>query len=278
MAERGGKTVRPWWERMREPAGLFLARLTSRRVKWDPGSLMSVSARREARVPGTVLVVDDEDGVRQSFHRLLESRFRVLSAHSGERAIELVQCEDPDVVTLDLNMPGLNGVETLARIRELSPDLAVIIVTGVGSYDAAVAALRLRAFDFISKPFDSRHVLATIERAERSRRTLLDSVARDEIQVVVGTISANLSVLERGGSWDVNDNDRMRLDYACLLANAVRDRLDGDPLAWVERLVDALSDLRVLASPSPEEQASLESAQTLARSLRSLLLRRTQLC
>jgi len=237
-----------------------------------------VTARREARVPGTVLVVDDEDGVRESFHRLLETRFRVLTAPNGERAIELVQHEDPDVVTLDLNMPGLNGVDTLARIRALSPDLAVIIVTGVGSYEAAVAALRLRAFDFISKPFDGQHVLATIERAERSRRTLLDTVARDEIQVVVRTISANLSVLERGGSWEANDADRMKLDYACLLTNAVRDRVDGGSVAWVERLVDALADLRTVASPSPEEQASLESAQTLARSLRSLLLRRTQLC
>ena len=239
---------------------------------------MSVAARRQPRMPGTVLVVDDEEGVRQSFQRLLESRFRVLTAENGERAIELVQHEDPDVVTLDLNMPGLSGVETLTGIRKLSPDLAVIIVTGVGSYEAAVEALRLRAFDFIGKPWDSHHVLATIERAERSRRTLLDTVARDEVQVVVGTISANLGVLERGGSWDLNDNDRMKLDYACLIANAIRDRGDGDPLSWVERLVDALVDLRTVQSPSPEEQASLESAQTLARSLRSLLLRRTQLC
>ena len=253
--------------------------MTDRAIPGRKTSMTSLAVRRSPAVPGTVLVVDDEEGVRQSFHRLLESRFRVLSASSGERALDLVRHEDPDVVTLDLMMPGLSGVETLARIREITPDLAVIVVTGVGSYEAAVEALRLRAFDFISKPWDSHQVLSSIERAERSRRTLLDAVAREEIQVVAGTVAGNLDVLQRGGSWDSTAADRMSLDYACLLANAIRDRIDGDPLSWVERLVDGLADLRIsVRSPTPEEQASLESAQTLARSLRSLLMRRTQLC
>jgi FixJ family two-component response regulator len=233
---------------------------------------MAPQANSDSGKTGTVLVVDDEEGIRRSFHRLLEPRFRVIPAESGEQAIDIVRRRDPDVVTLDLKMPGLDGVETLARIHALAPDLPVVIVTGVGSYAAAIQALRLRAFDFIAKPWDARRVLATIERAEQSRRRILVPIRRREAEAIAGRIAANLTVLRYGGSWAYRENDHVRLDYACLLANAIRDRASRHPLAWVERLVDALADLNDAARmPSPEEQASLESAQVLARTLRSQL-------
>lgn len=124
--------------------------------------------RSEAR--SLVLVVDDERGVRESLRFLLESRFRVHAVTSGEAALAVLREQPIGVVLLDLAMPGLSGVETLAKIREIDGDVEVVIVTGYGSSHDTREALRLRAFDFVTKPLDAARLLATVRRAEESYR------------------------------------------------------------------------------------------------------------
>jgi len=125
--------------------------------------------------PGTearslVLVVDDEEGVRESLRLLLEPHFRVRTEASGEAALRALREESVDVVLLDLTMPDMSGVDTLAKIRELDEAVEVVIVTGYGSYQSSVDTLRLRAFDYVNKPLESERVLAIVRRAEESRR------------------------------------------------------------------------------------------------------------
>ncbi len=122
--------------------------------------------RSDAR--SLVLVVDDERGVRESLRFLLERQFRVHTVTSGEAALAVLREQPVGVVLLDLTMPGLSGVETLEKIREIDDEVEVVIVTGYGSSHDTRAALRLRAFDFVTKPLDATRLLSTVRRAEES--------------------------------------------------------------------------------------------------------------
>jgi DNA-binding NtrC family response regulator len=155
---------------------------------------------------GTVLVVDDDPGPREALGLVLEHDCRVLFAQSGREALGCLARHAVDVVTLDLQMPGLSGEQTLALMRETDPDVQVIIVTGHSSLDTAVAALRLRAFDYISKPFDARKVRAlvksaVVERAERRAKTdrvkMLLEPAESILDVAEDLVAASAPLPER---------------------------------------------------------------------------------
>lgn len=117
-----------------------------------------------------VLVVDDERGVRESLRFLLDRQFRVHAVTSGEAAVAVLREQPVGVVLLDLTMPGLSGMQTLAKIREIDDEVEVVIVTGYGSSHDTREALRLRAFDFVTKPLDASRLLSTVRRAEESYR------------------------------------------------------------------------------------------------------------
>jgi DNA-binding NtrC family response regulator len=128
---------------------------------------MSNAASR--RLP-TVLVVDDETGPRESLRLVLRPHCRVLTADGGKDALRILAREAVDVVTLDLRMPELDGVRTLERIREIAPDVEVIIVTGFGSRESVIDTLYLGAYSYINKPFHVTDILETIRQAYRNRR------------------------------------------------------------------------------------------------------------
>ncbi|MBI2963567.1 MAG: response regulator [Deltaproteobacteria bacterium] len=151
-----------------------------------------MSDEPSAENPSCVLVVDNEEGPRDALRFILDRQFRVLTATGGEEALSILRREAVDVVTLDLAMPGVDGLETLTRMREIVPDVEVVIVTGYGSYDSAREAIRLRAFDFIDKPFQSSKVLDVIQRAAesaRAKRMFLANIGhelRTPLTVIVG--------------------------------------------------------------------------------------------
>lgn len=165
----------------------------------------------------TVLVVDDERGPRLALQLVLQREFRVLTAESGEEALEILHCEPVDAVTLDLKMPGLAGQNTLSLIRGLDPALPVVIITGYGSYESAVNALKLRAFDYVSKPFDSRKILTVIGHAvqERRRAKALDPAS---LLAPLDAVIEAAEWLERSGSEWLSNPDRAALD--CIRTNA----------------------------------------------------------
>ncbi len=100
-----------------------------------------------------VLIVDDEERVVQSIAGVLEDEgFRVTTARSGEEAIGVFQKEEPDVTLLDIWMPGMDGIEVLRRLKWMSPDCQVIMISGHATISTAMAAVKLGAFDFIEKP------------------------------------------------------------------------------------------------------------------------------
>jgi len=118
-----------------------------------------------ASARSTVLVVDDEEGVRELIADTLAGKQRdILTAQSGEEALEIIKKHAVDLVLLDLSMPGLNGVDTFREIHELRPGLPVVIVTGYPDSDLMARALQIGPFTMISKPVDTAQIQKTVDR------------------------------------------------------------------------------------------------------------------
>jgi len=123
------------------------------------------------RTKTTILTIDDESLIRETFEDFLgDMGYRVLQASDGPTGLDIFCREWPDIVLLDLTMPRMNGLEVLKIIREESPDTPVIIVSGTGMLQDAIDAMRLGAWDFLTKPIADYSLLAhtleiTLERA-----------------------------------------------------------------------------------------------------------------
>jgi DNA-binding NtrC family response regulator len=113
-----------------------------------------------------VLIVDDEYLIRWSLsENLKEDGFRCLTAENGEKALETFRAEAPDIVILDIKLPGIDGIEVLERIKELEKDVPVIMVTATSQLDVAVKAMKLGAYDYIAKPFDLTEIRTKVRNA-----------------------------------------------------------------------------------------------------------------
>ena len=120
---------------------------------------------------GTLLVVDDEDGPRQSLRVIFKDEYNMLMAEDGPTAIELAQKHPIDVAVLDIRMAGMSGIEVLERLKYVNPNIEVIMMTAFETTDTIRQALRLRACDYINKPFDLATIRAAVSQAMQ-RRTL----------------------------------------------------------------------------------------------------------
>jgi two-component system nitrogen regulation response regulator NtrX len=118
-----------------------------------------------------VLVVDDESDIRSSLRMILEYEGYAFSeASSGEDALKRLETDRPDAVLLDIKMPRMDGLEILARIKQLDPGLPVVVISGHGTIATAVEATRLGAFDFMEKPLERERVLLVVRNALESGR------------------------------------------------------------------------------------------------------------
>jgi two-component system KDP operon response regulator KdpE len=118
-----------------------------------------------------ILIVDDELAIRRALRPpLLELGFHVAEASRGEEALQLLRAGGYDVVLLDINMPGIGGIETLRRIRTFAPRLPVLMLTVRDQEEDKVAALDLGADDYVTKPFSMRELIARVRSAVRRMR------------------------------------------------------------------------------------------------------------
>ncbi len=130
-----------------------------------------------------VLVVDDDPGVRESFRLILEDHYDVVDVPDGPGALDVVRGSAVDLVLLDIRLPGMDGIEVLERIKALDEGIEVILVTAVKTVRTAVAAMKLGAFDYLTKPFEEDELLSLSRRA-LERRALEREVAflRSELE------------------------------------------------------------------------------------------------
>jgi putative two-component system response regulator len=125
----------------------------------------------ETRANGpSILIVDDEIGPRESLRMILKPYYNIFTAESGYAAIQMVQQVGLDVVTLDLKMPGISGIDTLKEIRGIDQDVMVIIITGYGTLQSAIEAIRYGVFDYIPKPFNVPEIMSIIDKAVQRRK------------------------------------------------------------------------------------------------------------
>src|SRR5512139_2600591 len=122
----------------------------------------------KTRLP-SILIVDDEIGPRESLRMILKKNYSVFTAENGYAAIQMVQQMPMDVVTLDLKMPGISGIDTLREIRAIDPDTMMIVITGYGTLKSAIEAIRFGVFDYIPKPFNVPEIMSIIEKAVQRR-------------------------------------------------------------------------------------------------------------
>jgi DNA-binding NtrC family response regulator len=126
----------------------------------------------------TILVIDDDDQLRRSFEKLLtEEGYQVLSAASAEAGLQTVADQCPDLVIMDIRLPGISGLEAFERMHASEPKLPVIIMTAYGTTETAIKATRMGAFDYILKPFDIPDMLTTIGKALNAGRFMRTPVA-----------------------------------------------------------------------------------------------------
>jgi DNA-binding NtrC family response regulator len=142
---------------------------------------------------GTILVVDDEIGPRESLRMILKPFYEVHTASDGQEALRFIQNKDIDVVTLDLSMPGLSGIDALKEIKKLRPNTEVIVITGYGSLNNAQEAIRFGAGDLISKPFNVAEIISIVAKSfERRSYTLMINSLVARIQSLQTSKPCNL--------------------------------------------------------------------------------------
>ncbi len=186
---------------------------------------------------GTILVIDDELGPRESLRMLFKNDYRIITADSGDEGIKAFRENDPDIIILDLKMPGKSGLETLEEIRETDEKVPVIILTGYGDMDAAKKAIHLKTMEFISKPFDITGIRKMIRDGCEKRRlekrserlvaelntlnsSLKERMGRLENMATIGQLSAEIM-------HEVNNLLTVIYGYAQILMK----ELDGSNLA-----------------------------------------------
>jgi nitrogen regulation protein NR(I) len=169
----------------------------------------------------TILIIDDDDQLRISFERLLnEEGYAVRTAASGEAGIRMIDDAIPDLVLLDVRLPGINGLEAFKQIHRIESKLPVIIMTAFGTTETAIEATKMGAFDYVIKPFDVPQMLSTIRQALEAGRFMRSPVDMDaspdkiqgeaiigkspamqEVYKAIGRVSAtDATVLVRGES------------------------------------------------------------------------------
>jgi UDP-3-O-acyl N-acetylglucosamine deacetylase len=129
------------------------------------------ATKKTALRKGRIVVVDDEENIRSAVKDILtDEGYEVDCAPDGETALRMIQSNAPDLVLLDIWMPGLDGLQTLKILKNMESDAEVVMMSGHGAIETAVKATKLGAFDFIEKPFSLESILRTVGKALRNRR------------------------------------------------------------------------------------------------------------
>ncbi len=156
----------------------------------------------------TLLIVDDEKAVRYSFERMFQDDYRVLTAEDGISALNILNTSyiGVDVVFLDVRMPGMDGIEVLKKIKEITKKIPVVVMTAFGDSDTAIEAMKEGAFDYLTKPLENDQLKEIIEKALTSSRLQHETSCCGEIEklsdkaeTIVGKSQAILEVCKMIG-------------------------------------------------------------------------------
>jgi NADH-quinone oxidoreductase subunit E len=144
------------------------------------GEKMKIHSEHSQEGAGKVVVIDDEESMREACRQTLEAEgWSAAVAENGAKGLEILRKMGANVVLLDLKMPGMSGTEVLQEIPNIDPSISIIIMTGYGTIDIAVDAMKSGAFDFLAKPFDPDRVIDAVRRGLERNRYLKEAAAED---------------------------------------------------------------------------------------------------
>jgi putative two-component system response regulator len=231
----------------------------------------------------SILVVDDEAGPRESLRMILAPDFSVETATGASDALEMLRTRDFDVVTVDLNMPGIKGEQLIRSIKEEFPHTAVIVITGCASVESAVQGIRLGVSDYLTKPFDVVAVLGSVQRAitelqgkrrlvgflegigdvlgrERTASEMLGELADDP--TLQDRLRDALSAPALGGSVDANETTSSVVDSIAVLEvlAATIEQRDAFMLGHSRRVAHMAALLSERLNLAAEERALVRIA------------------
>jgi two-component system, sensor histidine kinase and response regulator len=130
----------------------------------------------QAAEPKTIVVIDDDRAMRLSCSKILTKvGFRVETCENGSAGLELIASLKPELALVDLKMPGIGGMEVIARVNEIDPRIVIIVITGYATIDTAVDAMKAGAYDFVPKPFSPDELRLIVNRGLEHRRLILES-------------------------------------------------------------------------------------------------------
>ena len=140
----------------------------------------------EKELEAKVLLVDDEQDFLETLSNRLEMRgLKVSAVTSGEQAVSEAKTQDYDAIVVDLSMPGIDGLETLKRIKADNPNAEIIMLTGHGSIQSGVEAMKLGAGDFLQKPVEISELMAKIGEAKSKKMLVLQKQSQEELRKIV---------------------------------------------------------------------------------------------
>ena len=180
----------------------------------------------------SVLIVDDELGPRESLRMILKPIFDVYTVENGEEALRFIRQEPVNLVTLDLKMPGIPGIEVLKEIKGYNPDIEVIVLTGYGSFNTAVEALRYGALDYIKKPFDVSQVERVVRKGIEKNKTNISTMLRKAMEQ---TVYAMALAVETKDPYTAG-HQRQVANLACTIAQEMgisREQTHGIRMAGI---------------------------------------------
>ena len=149
----------------------------------------------------SILVIEDKDSMRKMLAQTLsEEGYQVETAADGPEGIEKAKASQYDLVLTDMRMPDMDGLDVISNIKELNTDTAVIVMTAYGTIETAVSAMKKGAFDFLTKPFDTEHMLVLVDKALKSQRIMAENeFLREELDQRLGMgqiIGKNEKIIE----------------------------------------------------------------------------------
>jgi len=140
----------------------------------------------EKKLHAKVLLVDDEEEFLNTLTKRLEMRgLKVTGATRGAEAVKLADKENFDAIVVDLAMPGMDGLETLKRIKKSHPDAEIIMLSGQGTVKTSIEAMKLGAEDFLEKPVDIQELLTKIDEMKNKHILILQKKSMEEIELIL---------------------------------------------------------------------------------------------
>ena len=150
----------------------------------------------------TIYVVDDEELARDGISLALKKYYNVKSFPSAEAALEAMMNETPDLVLLDIGLPGMSGIEALEKIKNLYPEIVVIMITAYEDVSTIVSAMKLKAYDYVLKPLQMDSLIVTVRNAletiklRKEIQLLHEKYLKENLPCFIGESDATLDVME----------------------------------------------------------------------------------